>query len=213
MKKDSVVSIGLIIAILFIITSFVFPWYSTSISLDILRFTSELSQDFYLTGVNIGGTINSIDATESISWADFASKTPGSTVSSFFNTTFFLWMLTIIIALITLCLIEVLLPKNIKYKKISTLFLILTSIFALITPLFFLFGWTERIIEGVSGQLSGQTYGTKLSFWFSQTNDFGSFTLGPGLSWYFMIVAGILLLFMAILLLMNKNKPFRKMID
>ncbi len=113
----------------------------------------------------------------------------------------YLWALTLIFVILSVVTIGVSLLKSKKVGKIATIFNMLAFIFAVATPLYFMFGLSGEIQQGIASTMGSSGIETDMGFWFNQGEAGNVFSFGPGLSWYFMIIGAVIALVFAIILL------------
>jgi hypothetical protein len=193
MKKGICGLIGIIVALVLILLSIFLPWYSINIAGG---------------GVEIPITVY-LDKTESIGIFGVKITTTNQGID-YIQHTMYLTIITLIICIIAL--IGILgYVVNFGYpevmKKIGASLGIITFIFALITIIYFMVASTNIISE------SGSTYSSitgqdvpSIGFWYSDTAHGVSLSAGPGFSWYFMLIGGIIALVSAIKLLLKKEQ-------
>lgn len=163
MKINMGALIDMVIGLVFILIALLIgPWYSIMSALGI-------ESNIYLTRMEIAGV--------SIGYSNPLIETNIAGAKSFFDNTLYLTIIALITAIIALVGILI------KRRMIGVGLGILTFIFALIAPLYFMTG-------GFVGEGSG--------FW----NEYG----GPGYAWYLMIIAAIIALISGILSL-KKQVP------
>ena len=193
MKKGVYCLIGIVVALVLILLSIFLPWYGTSVT----GGGAEMSANIYL------------DKTETDS--SFMGKTTMSNEGvDYIQNTMYLTIITLIICIIAL--IGILgfafnFGNPVTMKKMGAILGIITFIFAMITIIYFMNSSTNLISESGSAYsaISGQEV-PDIGFWYSDTIDGASISAGPGLSWYFMLIGGIIALGSAIKLLLKKEQ-------
>jgi len=218
MDKKIIGLVGIIIAMVLIFVAFFMPIYSYSTSMD----TEELSgfgsffEDFdvdynmYLTKMEVKGSIWGMDMTNTTSYSDAEGQFPAKSV---FDNTFYLWIITLILAIVSLIgFIALYLTKKNVMKKIALVFGILAFVFALIVPLYFMVGFNDFIDNQYESYLSmseAEDTGFEYSFWFSASENGMEASGGPGIAWYIMFIAGIIALISSIMLMLNKKEKMK----
>ena len=188
MKKDMLAFIGMIIGLIIILATFFLPWYSTQVS----GGGQEMNSDMYL------------DRTE---MEFMGSKiTQSNEGIAFLNNTLYFIILTFIMTI--LALIGVIgfyynLGNRDNMRKIGVIFGITTFIIAISSIFYFMIVALNQMQEARSMYFS--TSGAEdtlpdISFWWSTEINGTQLSAGPGYAWYFMIIAGIIVLISAVLL-------------
>ena len=195
MKKGIMALIGMIVALVFIIVALVGPWYGMSMKYGSTESTASMS--LTATTATLGGT------TTTTSYAD-AKKTASDTgIYGIFDTTLYLTIFALIVAILALVFLlghVFNFGKPKMMKNLAMLFGIITFIIAFVAVFYFMIA--------VPGENTTKTAeGGDMGFWYSTSVSGTSLSVGPGFAWYLMLIAGIIALIASIAMLLKKSVP------
>ena len=208
MKKDKLSLIGMVIGSVIILVALFGPWHSVSIKNS--ENETDYSQDLYLTKMEKKFKLRDDDKTNSISYAD-ADSFEGKHI---FDNTLYLTIGTLvasILACIGLLGVMFHFGKSSMMRKLCVIFGVITFVLAVVTSIYFMNEFTNQAAEEISSvysEISGEET-LNIGFWFSWSGKQGEISMGPGYSWYLMIIAGIITLISPVILL-KKQKPTTK---
>lgn len=199
MKKGIIALICMILTLVFIIVALVGPWYSMSSESDGVEGYS----NFGLTSSETKGVEGEAKTTsysdQKKDYEDENMDIPD--IYGVFDTTFYITIVALIIALVSLIFIlgTTFGFGNFKTMKMfGLIFSILALIFCLIAPIYFMTSFPGAMWDG-----SPVEYG----FWDEMEFLGVKASLGPGFAWYLMIVAFITSLIAVIVIFMDKPAP------
>jgi len=204
MDKKIVGLVGIIITLVLILVAFFTPWYNASMKGEsgIPGGSLDMTYNFYLTKAETKGSVYGEEIDETGDYSDYKDF-PGKSV---FNNTMYLTIIATILSIIALVGILGLSfnfgnPESMK--KLGGIFGFLTLIFAIIAPVYFMYGYGDLVEESYSAYISagGLESDFDFGFWFSYSEGGNEMSLGPGIAWYIMIVAGIIALISSIVIL------------
>ena len=203
MKKDMLSLIGMFIGLVLILVALFGPWYSMNIEHS--ETETDYNQDAYLTKMETKGKLFGYDITNSSSYAD-AGNFEGKHI---FDNTLYLTIVTLvasILALIGLLGVMFHFGKSNMMRKLCAIFGVITFVLAVVSSIYFMNEFSNQAEETASAysDLSGEDM-PDIGFWFSKSGEESEISMGPGYSWYLMIVAGIITLLSPVILL-KKNK-------
>ena len=192
MKKGIVALICMILTLVFILVALVGTWYGGHGEEDVAGTKVTVDYSMSLTGGEVKAEGEGQKITEEIKYDDdFDAK-------YVFDNTMYITIIALIIAIIALiCILGMTFAfGNIKnMKMLGSIFGILTVIFTLIAPLYFM---TALPLE--TKDVEGNTY----NFW-DEIELFGvKVSMGPGYAWYLMLVSFVFALIASIVVFMEK---------
>ena len=200
MKKIMISLILLALSVFLILMSFFGPWYITS------QTDSENGSKIYLTKWELALDEGGKTSTKTY---DF-DESGGTADKDMMDNTLYLTVISFIIIILSMVFC-ILLYKNIKIKNLKmfiSIICILAIIFSLITVFYFMNEVVSSANESRSAynELSDNDV-PEVGFWDTMEYNGIEFTMGPGYSWYFVIIAGIISLISGIILFFDKKKP------
>lgn len=220
MKKGLPSLICTIIGLVLIIIAFFGPWYNISMSFSMFGMSGDVSEDMYLTNMHVEGDMMGQQMSESKNWEEVeAQGTSTVSIGFIFANTMYLVIIAIITAILAVLgagMYVLTVSKGNAMKNLGKIFGIITFILALVAILYFMFTWTGQMEDasdtflsmGGSSSALEESYG----FWYGQGDAGNSISMGPGFSWYLIIIGGILMLLAAIIL-RKKIVPTRQPIQ
>jgi uncharacterized membrane protein required for colicin V production len=196
MRKGIVAFSGMIVGLVLLIVTFIWPWYT-------MNATGSLgvnyNVDFYLTKMEAKGSINNQYFSLSIGYAEAKENaqsvgvnTESCTVIETAKYLTFVAMVTALIAVIGIAAFVFRLGTLRIMKYIGGGFGFLTGLLALISALYVM---NTKFAENMSG------------FWFNQSVLGVTVTGGPGYAWYLMIVVATITVISAVAILLKKIIP------
>ena len=193
MKKGMSCLIGIIVALVLILLSIFLPWYSTNVT----GGGAEMSANIYLDKTEMDSSLMG-KTTMSNEGVDYIQNTMYLTIIT---------SVVCIIALIGILGFAFNFGNPVTMKKMGAALGIITFIFALITIIYFMTVSTNYISESglAYSAISGEDV-PEIGFWYSDTINGASISAGPGFSWYFMLIGGMIALGSAIKLFLKKEQ-------
>lgn len=194
--------IGMILALVFVIVTLVGPWYTMSSSMTILtnevKMEGSMSLISTTTTTTSGGTAKT--ETESNADARKAAEDLGQDASYYdiFNNTLYLTIVALLVAILALVFVLGYVfnfGKVVMMKNLGMVFGIVTFVMALIAVFYFMTAVPAKM----------NSYGADVGFWYSNTVEGATVSLGPGFAWYLMIVAGIIALISFVFIFMDRS--------
>jgi len=235
MKKGIASLVCIIIGLIIIIVSFFGPWYSTHMRYSYESYggyggfgsnyssNTEYYQNFYLTKIEMQGTMMGQDMSQSFSYdymkeqMESSSQSTNSGLYNIFGNTMYIVigvLITSIIALIGIAGFTLNIGNYNTMRKIGLIFGIITFILAILSIGYFWMAWNNQMQESISNYSSyGGSYDTPdftYGFWFNQSQAGNQMSMGPGFAWYIMIIGGFLSLISTILII---KKPKQNISD
>jgi len=212
MDKKIVGLVGIVITLVLILVAFFMPWYSYSMKGEssLPGGSLDMNYNFYLTKAETKGSFygEEIDITGNYSNSSLSS------LKSVFDNTMYLNIIALIfsvIALVGFLGFSFNFGNPETMKKIGVIFGFLTLIFALIAPIYFMNGYGDLVEESYSAYISagGLESEFDFGFWFSYSEGGSEMSMGPGIAWYIMFIAGIIALISSIMLILNKKEKMK----
>ncbi len=71
MEKQKIALLGMIITTAIVLMAFVLPWYSMNMKMNIMGFQTDVSQDMFLTHIDVKGSAAGQDMSQSMNWDEF----------------------------------------------------------------------------------------------------------------------------------------------
>lgn len=184
---------------------------------------TDYNADYYLTKISLKGESfgNPISMSYDYSYIKDISEKRGSStlpelekMMSIFDVVFYILIACIVVSIIALIFaLGVLVPSNyfLTFKKLGMIFGIIVFILAVISSFYFMVEWNNLMQESESTELSmisSSQFPEDLGvngFWFSYNKDNFEYSLGPGYSWYLIIITGVISLVSSILLYLTRE--------
>lgn len=232
MKKGVMASTCIIIGLIIIVVSFFGPWYTSHAKYSFggsapfegfgsnFSYETDYNQNFYLTKMEIHGTMMGQQMTQSISYdymkkqMQASSQTMNMGIYDIFGNTMYIVigaLITSVLALIGILGVALNFGKSDTMRKIGIIFGIVTFILAISAIGYFWMGWNNQMQESISSSYSSSgTYDAPditLGFWYNYNQDGNEMSMGPGFAWYLMIIAGIITLISTFLILKKEVQP------
>lgn len=189
MDTKNVTIIGMILTLVLIIVAIITPWYTISMNMSIMGTTTEMDSNLYLTRMESTTTAGGETQTQSLPYSEVTGIISSDKLDVFTNTLYIV-IITLIISVISIVAIFLQSTKP-KMKTIAGILTVLTFIFAILSIIYF---YTAGFID--TSSMGAENVG----FWYSTTVMGMNMTLGPGIGWYLMIIAGIIAIFPTILM-------------
>jgi len=130
---------------------------------------------------------------------------------SIYNNTFYIFLSGVIFIILALIftVFSILPIKNFQvFKKMSSIFHIITAIIILTAALYFFISFGNYIQAGFPDSfLSSSTFDEvgEMNFWYSYSEGGLDYSMGPSFGWYFMFIVCILSIISAVLLFLNRQ--------
>ena len=184
----------MVLTLVFIIVALVGTWYGGHGEEDVQGTKVTVDYSMSLTKGEVKGEGGGVEQTTEIKYDE---DMDGKHV---FDNTMYITIIALVFAIISLVMVLLMTFSNAgmkNMKMIGIIFGILTVVFSLIAPLYFMMTLPEEMDTG----------GEKLGFW-DETEIMGiTVSMGPGYAWYLMIVAFVTALVASIILFMDKPNP------
>ncbi len=200
--KGIISTIIVIIIIFMIIFSFFLPWYSVDFEYKEEDYFSKSNTDYYLTKLSWESKgSDDFDVSENYDYEELRNYSNAEEILEPFDNAKIFSILLLVFSIICLIFNLVYLSKTVNPKAFritGEIFCVIIFIFSLIAVFLFAYQITENLETMVGGGSIGEV--KNAGFWFSKSEGGYSISSGPGLSWYFMFISGILSIIASIFL-------------